>query len=293
MSDSIVGSDVDEQDSPSSPSSPHSFPEPVADEMSSLEESPMTFHRNHRHHPPMIEIDEEEASNLAMVDPTLQADDSTTSLTSFEQPDFPHTPLDVIEGEASNAEEMEVQQYPSTDCQRPQSEDEDVDIFSLQQNMATPDSLSTDETDTYLDAAAAAAEQEMEGPLDASAATTTTTSTTTTTTIITTTATTTITTTTTTTITTTLTTTPYAMMKSNPMTAILRKQTLGSTTVNLALKIVFTVVMILYYIGFIFKSWGTIEVFIPHVRTGGGDDNDNDSTRHHDGLALTNGSFSN
>ena len=40
MSDSIVGSDVDEQDSPSSPSSPHSFPEPVADEMSSLEESP-------------------------------------------------------------------------------------------------------------------------------------------------------------------------------------------------------------------------------------------------------------
>jgi hypothetical protein len=76
--------------------------------------------------------------------------------------------LDVIEEEASNAEEMEIQQSRSTDCQRPQSEVEDVDICSLQQNVAAQDSLSTDKTDAYLDAAAAvaAAEQDMEGPMD-------------------------------------------------------------------------------------------------------------------------------
>ncbi|KAG7338823.1 hypothetical protein IV203_012743 [Nitzschia inconspicua] len=139
MSDSLVGSDMSE----GSPSTTNSFSEPVAEEMDYFEESPMSFCQHE-----LLELDEQEADELAMSDPNVGHSESS----SFEHTEFPHTPLDVIEEEASNADELDsvvqLQRYNSNEFPQPvNSDDEDVDIFSLQQNTATQDSHSTGEAD--------------------------------------------------------------------------------------------------------------------------------------------------
>jgi hypothetical protein len=144
MSDSLVGSDEDASHSASpvpcqeppfvSECTPHEDDEMM---MASFEESPMVMQCK-----PLLELNDKDAHDLEYPDDSFSEHDT----------EFPHTPLDVIEEEESTAEDLESRDTfccASSELLPDQNtcEDEDFDIFSLQQHTATQDSASMDEID--------------------------------------------------------------------------------------------------------------------------------------------------
>jgi hypothetical protein len=134
MSDSLVGSDVDEEVGKNDTTLLESTSsEGEIEEGSPVEDSIDSFDR------------EERATYLSE---QFDYEEEEEQLGSFERNDFPHTPLDVIE-EESQDDDYQTEDFESKCYNHPQrSADEDMDIFSLQQEAMMEDLLcSTDEYD--------------------------------------------------------------------------------------------------------------------------------------------------